>query len=344
MDAVESLSDQEAKIASLERANFDLKMQVFYLNKKISDGALAESDPDQAAINVNLIEDRSVDIIGLRDELEFAKNRIEELESEVFQLQLIRDNEALEYQKLLQTQPSNDISLLEESRRRERDIAKTIAEHDAALISKLRLEVDSLQQQHERDSKLVEDCTERLTNQMEIQEVTNAELERLREANTELSDKVTVLTDTARQQERLLTEATSSRIDPQVHDLLRKENTQLKEQVERQKTAIAHQAEALSKLSTASAEESQDMIRLATELDVCCTARDDAVLQSQRLKYENEVLRVQLHELKSIYALGQSATAMGAAADLSSSTYQHLLSASGAGSGLLDTKLAEAYK
>jgi hypothetical protein len=328
----DNLSEQEEKIASLERANFDLKMQVFYLNKKIADGAGA-GDADQDIVNLNVIEDRSVDILALREELEVAKRRIEELESELIQVQLIRDNEALEYQKLLQNQPSSDITLLEDSRRREREIAKTIAEHDAALISQLRQEIDSLQVQHERDVALVEDCTARLAKQMEVFELTSGDLARLREQNNELHSRVTVLTDTARQQEHLLTEVNSHRIDPQMHDLLRRENVQLKEQVERQKASLANQADALSKLGITASQESHELIRLATELDVCCTARDEATLAQQKLKYENDVLRAQLYELKSISALGQP--------ELSPNSFHRSLLGSTA---LVDAKLAEAYK
>lgn len=330
----ENLSEQEEKIAALERANFDLKMQVFYLNKKIADGGGAVDD-GQNAVNINVIEDRSAEIMSLKEELVVARHRIEELQSELLQLQLIRDNEAIEYQKLLHNQPSSDITLLEDSRRREREIAKTIAEHDAALIAQLRQEADSLQVQHERDVKLVEDCTARLAKQMEVFEVTSAELGRIREENQELLNKVTVLTDTARRQEQLLAEAqaTNNRIDPQLHDLLRRENAQLKEQVERQKVSIANQAEALSKLGVSSSQESQELIRLATELDVCCTARDEALLAQQKLKYENDVLRTQLYELKSIHAIGQP--------ELSPASFQKTLLGS---ASLVDAKVVDAYK
>lgn len=345
-ETAESLSEQEEKIASLERANFDLKLQVFYLNKKLTDGALQEQegDPNEATINLSLADDRNEELLMLRNDLDHAHRKIEELESELLQLNLVRDNEAAEYRKLLHMHPSSDITLLEESRKREQEMAKTVAQHDAALINKLRMDLESMQHEHERDSKLVEDCTARLASQMEIFEATTNELARVREENNELLGKIAVLTDTARQQEFLLSESTANRVDPKVHEIIRKENAQLKEQLERQKTSISNQSEVLRRLGTAASTESQEMIRLATELDVCCTARDDAILQQQKLKYENDVLRVQLHELKSINALGQAGGSIGPVSELSPASFHRHIQSTGLGPSSLDTKLAEAYK
>ena len=316
--SAETLSDLQTKIESLERANFDLKMQVFYLNKKISDGVALSDETDQSNINVNLIEDRSADIIALREELDFSKRRTEELESELFQLQLLRDNEALEYQKMLQSQPSIDITILEESRRREREVAKTVAEHDAQLIAKLRNEIDSLEKQHDRDVKLVEDCTARLTSQMEQSEETNTEITNLREQNNELQNKISVLMETAKQQEQQLT-------NNNITEQLKHENIQLKEQIERQKISIANQTAALNKLGSESANESDEIIRMSSELETCYIAKDNAIQQQERLKYENDVLRVQIYELKSVNSVSQEPSPLNR-------------------SNLLDVKVAEAYK
>ena len=316
--SAETLSDLQTKIESLERANFDLKMQVFYLNKKISDGVALSDETDHSNINVNLIEDRSADIIALREELDFSKRRTEELESELFQLQLLRDNEALEYQKMLQSQPSIDITILEESRRREREVAKTVAEHDAQLIAKLRNEIDSLEKQHDRDVKLVEDCTARLTSQMEQSEETNKEITNLREQNNELQNKISVLMETAKQQEQQLT-------NNNITEQLKHENIQLKEQIERQKISIANQTAALNKLGSESANESDEIIRMSSELEACYIAKDNAIQQQERLKYENDVLRVQIYELKSVNSVSQEPSPLNR-------------------SNLLDVKVAEAYK
>ena len=316
--SAETLSDLQTKIESLERANFDLKMQVFYLNKKISDGVALSDETDHSNINVNLIEDRSADIIALREELDFSKRRTEELESELFQLQLLRDNEALEYQKMLQSQPSIDITILEESRRREREVAKTVAEHDAQLIAKLRNEIDSLEKQHDRDVKLVEDCTARLTSQMEQSEETNTEITNLREQNNELQNKISVLMETAKQQEQQLT-------NNNITEQLKHENIQLKEQIERQKISIANQTAALNKLGSESANESDEIIRMSSELETCYIAKDNAIQQQERLKYENDVLRVQIYELKSVNSVSQEPSPLNR-------------------SNLLDVKVAEAYK
>eukprot|EP01039_Chlorochromonas_danica_P007429 gene7429-8216_t len=92
-----NLNELEAKIATLERSNFDLKLQLHYLNKKYAN---ATNNPDITGpeVNINVIEDRSADILGLREELDYAKKRILELESEILQIQLVRDKEKTEYQ------------------------------------------------------------------------------------------------------------------------------------------------------------------------------------------------------------------------------------------------------
>lgn len=308
MEATGNLSELEEKIASLERSEFDLKMQVFYLNKKLADTAQQAADPDHNVINVNMIEDRSVDILALRDDLEYSRQRITELESEVLQLQLTRDNDALEYQKLMLAQPSTDVALLEESRKREREIAKTLADHDTALISKLQSEIDTLQQQHEQDGRLLDACTARLATQTEVVESKDLQITHLQFEIADLSTKVSVLTDTARQQEQLLAAAEQTKRDlaqrEQELAATKQENASLKDQITRQEGLMATQAESLAYLrataSQAGQAENEALLTVNAELSQALDAKDEAILTSQRLQYDNEVLRRQLGELRNI--------------------------------------------
>jgi hypothetical protein len=307
-----NLADLEAKIATLERSEFQLKMQVFYLHKKLSEGVQsAEDDEDQSVINVNILEDRSVDILALREDLEYSRRRIVDLESEVLQLQLLRDNEAIEFQKLMQMQPSTDVALLEDSRRREREVAKTIAEHDEALISQLQSDIATLQSQHVSDVALVEDCTSRLSAQIEKVDAKDTEIEELRCKLSDMTIKVGILTDTARQQEQLLSEVTSQQVSQAqseiVHaelETLKIENSSLKDLLERQKTTTAIQAEALVQLRKVASEmgqfENGELSRLGAELSQCHDEKEAAQLTTQKLQHENLVLQKQLNDLKGL--------------------------------------------
>lgn len=257
------------------------------------------------------MEDRSVDVLTLREDLDYAKRRIVDLESEVLQLQLLRDNEALEFQKLMQLQPSTDVALLEDSRRREREVAKTIAEHDGALITQLQSDLATLQTQHDRDVTLVEDCTSRLADAMEQVETKDLELLELRSSVADLTKKVGILTDTARQQEQLLSdvslrqsmqlqsEATEAELESH-----RIEIASLKEQLELQKTTNSIQTEALVQLRAVASEmgqfENDELSRLGAELGQCHVDKDRAQLAVQKLEHENLVLQRQLNALKGL--------------------------------------------
>lgn len=332
-----NLAEMGEKIAALERSEFDLKMQIFYLKQKLSE---QQADGEQGVINVNMIEDRSVDILALRDDLEFSRQRIAELESEVLQLQLTRDNDALEYQKLMLAQPSADVALLEESRKREREIAKTLADHDTALIAKLQADIDSLQLQHEQDASLLEDCTARLAVQTEITQSKDAEIDRLQSEVAELSVKVSVLTDTARQQEQVLASAEQAKIELSKLQLdltaSRQENVSLTDQITRQEGLMATQADSLAYLrSEVARKENGELLRISAELSQALDERDEAVLNSQRVQYDNEVLRKQLGELRSI---------RGIPAPPESSTATGRYGRPGDQSPVIDTKIVEAYK
>lgn len=312
-----SLEDLLAKIAKLERNEFQLKMEIFYLHKKLADGTQSlEENEDQSLSSFNVMDDRSIDFLALREDLELSKQKITELESEVLQLQLLRENEGLEYQRLLQMQPSVDIAMLEESRRREREVAKSVAEHDGAVIAQLQSDLATLQSQHESDVTLVEDCTARLAAQMELGEHKDNELTELRSSVAELTKRVAILTDTARQQEQLLSEVSIHQAVQSNNEALsvelesyRIENASLKDQLERQKATNSIQTEALMQLRTVATEmgkfENEEFTRLGAELSQCHSERESAQLAVQRLEHEKNVLQRQLNELKELHPLGE---------------------------------------
>src|SRR5689334_8007537 len=101
-----NLKDMEAKINSLERANFDLKLKMHYLNKKYANAGESQAGPDDPSNRI-MVGDTHIDIIAMKEENEYSKRRIIELESELLQLQLIRDREAAEFHKALKMKNPN---------------------------------------------------------------------------------------------------------------------------------------------------------------------------------------------------------------------------------------------
>ncbi len=67
---------------------------------------------------------------------------------------------------------------------------------------------------------------------------------------------------------------------------------------------MATQAESLAVLRAAANEgnqaENEELLRIGAELSQALDERDEAVLKSQRVQYDNEVMRKQLSELRSI--------------------------------------------
>mmetsp|Transcript_2960 Transcript_2960/g.5041 ORF Transcript_2960/g.5041 Transcript_2960/m.5041 type:complete len:430 (+) Transcript_2960:67-1356(+) len=293
-----SLSEQEDKISTLERSNFDMKMQIFYLNQKLSESQSSQEEREQNLVTVNVIEDNNANILALKEENEYSKRRIEELESQLLQLQILRDKEILEYQKVIQEQPADSIAMLEDSRKREREISKAIAEHDAQIIAKLQMEVESLQKQHEGDLQLVEDWSSKVSHSNEVIERNNADIEKLKVTISELENRVSILSDAARCQEILHNNNNAN--DAQELQLLRQENIVLRDQLQRQNTSIMNQADALNKLREATnqmaAMENEDTQRLGLELDKCLDEKEKLLQKCQQLEVINDSLKLQLSE------------------------------------------------
>lgn len=211
-----SLSNLETKIISLERANFDLKMQLHYLNQKKTDN---NSNIDQyqsrKTSNVrgileynNVLEENHNEIIDLREEKTELKRRIGELESEVLQLRLLRDNDTLDYRKKSKLDPSNT-ALIDENRKKEREVAKAIAEHDAAIIQKLQEDLKDVNRVIEREQKIAQDSSTKLAHHMEILAKRETEMAQLSKLNYDLQSNINQLMLTTQRQEAQLNELLS---------------------------------------------------------------------------------------------------------------------------------------
>jgi chromosome segregation ATPase len=293
-----NLGDMMEEIAALKRSNFDLKMQVFYLNSKQSKEPHLSGEElnDTDASSVNSYGDRNIDILALREQEEYSKRKIQELEAEVLQLQLLRDNEAIEYQKLLQSQPNETIAALEDRFNRERAVAKTVAEHDAALIERLQAEVESLQKQHDEDKKLVDSCTSKVTGLMELVESSQTEVLLLRESNFELTTQCSLLYP-ANSPERSSGTGTSSlreKVESQEETI-----TSLKAEI----FALTTERENLTKerdsVQLTSRLQGDELVRISADLDNVLREKENMQLAAQKMEYDIEVLRRQMFELKA---------------------------------------------
>ena len=285
-----SLNELEAKLSNLERANFDLKMQLYYLNKKYAE---VQSQSEDSTSIAEQIAPR-LSAINLKEENEYFKLRVVELESEIRNLQLLRESDNAEYQRTLHSKPHDSFAIIDESHRRERDAVKVIAEHDANLISKLRTEIGKLESIHENDQRLLDELTSTLSQQIEQVESKDSELEVLRCTVAELKSKVELLVDTALHQEQVISGLQSSRSSPTRSlamdnsafaelDALKQENASLRGQVERQNASILNQSEAINRLET------------STSTILFCDEEEMKLLKQDLVRARND--KVQLQKL-----------------------------------------------
>lgn len=286
-----SLNELEAKLSNLERANFDLKMQLYYLNKKYAEVQSQSEDNDDSSSTAEQIASPLV-AINLKEENEYFKLRVVELESEIRNLQLLRESDNAEYQRALHSKPHDSFAIIDESRRREREAVKAIAEHDANLISKLRTEIGKLESIHENDQRLLDELTNTLSQQIEQLESKDAELGVLRCTVAELKLKVELLVDTAMHQEQVISGLQSPRNSPTRSiainsstaaklDALKQENASLKSQVERQNASILNQSEAINRLET------------STSTILFCDEEEMKLLKQDLARARNEKVNLQ---------------------------------------------------
>lgn len=158
-----SFSAKNDQASALERANFDLKMQIFYLNQKLAavekNGISSDNGNNTVA---GLLESRFVDITALREENSLSQAKIAELENEILLLKLqlsgLNSSKKTSDDKIsdvssFSSSTSVNVTQIEENRKRERQAAMAIAEHDAAVIARLEQELLTLRAEREADAK-----------------------------------------------------------------------------------------------------------------------------------------------------------------------------------------------
>ena len=160
------VKDLEAKVNTLERSNFDLKMQIYYLNEKInappgssSNGSGISEDTQLDSRAKAVAEDSKSELVALQEQARRQAKRITELELELIQQRSQSSKAALGQG----ASSAENAAHLEENRRRERSAMQAIAEHDAAMIAQLQETLTLLEQQHAGDQALTSQCADKIS-------------------------------------------------------------------------------------------------------------------------------------------------------------------------------------
>jgi hypothetical protein len=201
-----NLKDLEAKINALERINFDLKMQLFYLNENkqsISDGIDSKTTSSDDSEEE---EDKNIEILLLKDENHALKRKVADLESEIQTLQLSKEKELEKINRSLKGKAASNynFTILEENYRREREAAITIAERDAELIHKLQLDVVKLQFQHDSDVEALSASQGKMNEKSSMLIEKEEIIMKLTAFNSSMKQQLDILTEKSKYHELLI--------------------------------------------------------------------------------------------------------------------------------------------
>lgn len=206
-----NLKDLESKISALERINFDLKMQLFYLNEnKLKKGVSKNTNRSNVRCDSEDDEDdddesdKNIEVLILQGEVESLKRKLEDIESENQSLRISRDKEAEKYQRIMKSKPIASAALLEENHKREREAARAIAEHDAAFIQKLQQEISKLQEQSEKDKTIIKELHLKLAEKGSLLRDKEEALTQLTTFNASMKQQLEMLTEKSKYHELVL--------------------------------------------------------------------------------------------------------------------------------------------
>lgn len=173
------LNELEFRIESLERENFDLKMQLFYAKNEIKKlKSLPTHNNDGLTSPLAIINGSTksgasefdLETVTLNHENKRLRRRVAELETELLQKEVKNGlNQSSMHSPSKQISPSLnksaalDMSQFEANRKSERQVALAIAEHDNIIIQHLESEVARLTAQHYEDMDLVTNCAEKIS-------------------------------------------------------------------------------------------------------------------------------------------------------------------------------------
>jgi hypothetical protein len=193
--------EQERRITDLDRQNFDLKMQIFYLNQKLNEtqnhatqaataGSNGKLRSQQSATNGNIAVASVPEPTVSKETYLVACRRMEELERLVVGLKMDR--------------AANSNSESRGSISKDNHTAMVIAENDTFVITKLEKEIDMLKCEHLRDVAMVNECTEKIGEQVTALDEMSRRLAQERGSNIRLQQKISLLVDRVRRSELVL--------------------------------------------------------------------------------------------------------------------------------------------
>jgi chromosome segregation ATPase len=169
-----SQRDQERKLTELDRQNFDLKMQIYYLNQKLSetqgghDGLPPATD---GPIDSGRVSDR-------RGRTPVANN------GHHSQAPIMKSSS-----HAASATAANISTAVKE------DATKMIARNDTLVINKLEKEMAELKKEHLRDAALINEYEVKLAQNMRATDDLNSRLQQERGVNVRLQQKISLLLD-----------------------------------------------------------------------------------------------------------------------------------------------------
>ena len=214
------LNDLNTSVDSLQKQNFDLKMQIFYLNQKVNDAN------NEKVTDTNKISSPSKSYNNMNDTI-MASRRLSDLETEIQMMKLnnMKIERELAADKSMISTTNKSLSLssisaraltasqIEENRQMEREAVLAIAEHDAAIISKLENEVQNLKLQHEMDIALINECADRSNELIRENNEKSSILFDQQEQQLRLQEQIDYLTMQFKRQELLIERTYGQKIE-----------------------------------------------------------------------------------------------------------------------------------
>jgi len=220
------LGDLNESVDVLQKENFDLKMQLFYLKQKAIDESNNDSSINQK-IPSSPSPSSSNKYYNNMNDSQYASRRLSDLETElqIMKMNNLKIERELAAEKSMISTTNKSLSLssisaraltasqIEENRNMEREAVLAIAEHDAAIINKLENEVQTLKLQHEMDIAVINECADRSNDLIrENNEKTSILIEQ-EEQQLRLQQQIDYLSMQFKRQELLIERTYGQKID-----------------------------------------------------------------------------------------------------------------------------------
>jgi len=218
------LGELNESVDVLQKENFDLKMQLFYLKQKAIDDSNNDGIIDKPSSPPSSSSNKYYNNMN---DSQYASRRLSDLETElqIMKMNNLKIERELAAEKSMISTTNKSLSLssisaraltasqIEENRSIEREAVLAIAEHDAAIINKLENEVQTLKLQHEMDIAVINECADRSNDLIrENNEKTSILIEQ-QEQQLRLQQQIDYLSMQFKRQELLIERTYGQKID-----------------------------------------------------------------------------------------------------------------------------------